>query len=102
MIPIPDLSLVQVTFLSFVDRMTTTGPVSAVDLREALRPVVQMGRGPMFYRIANRLVARGLAEKFEGVQAQTALPSVAYQLTKSGESALADFQNWAALVLARN
>ena len=66
--PLPDLSIVQLTFLSYLAGLeANANPVAAADLRAAVRPVFDVARGAMFYQVMNRLDARGLVDKSESI-----------------------------------
>ena len=95
---LPDLSIVQLTFLSYLAGLeANASPVAAADLRAAVRPVFDVARGAMFYQVMNRLDARGLVDKSESITPGTdALPQVSYRLTEGGRDALAIFREWLA------
>jgi len=93
---VPDLSLVQITFLAGLARLQDgDAPVMASDLRALIRPSFEVAQGATFYQVMGRLVRRGLVDKTETTTPGTEnLPASLYVLTVGGLEALDEFKAW--------
>ena len=97
---VPDLSIVQLTFLTHLYALQTGGdPVFASELRRSVSESYKVAAGPMFYQVLNRLVDRGIVDKFESVTPGTEkLPAVSYLLTEAGLESIEDFRVWSKII----